>query len=94
MFVTPNLCNDGHDATCKGPNTEGGSAGGLVGADLWLKHWMPMILASPAYKEGELLVVLTLGQPVSRHCGVRSDQSQLFGNMQLPDRAEHKQFRL
>lgn len=67
MFVTPNLCNDGHDATCKGPNTEGGSAGGLVGADLWLKHWMPMILASPAYKVGELLVVLTFdeGDPLT-----------------------------
>src|SRR4029434_10355735 len=23
MFVTPNLCNDGHDATCVGPNVEG-----------------------------------------------------------------------
>ena len=23
MCVTPNLCNDGHDATCVGPNVEG-----------------------------------------------------------------------
>src|SRR5262249_4795651 len=56
MFVTPNLCNDGHDATCAGPNVEGTkdasgrNVGGLVGADLWLKHWMPMIFASPAYR--------------------------------------------
>jgi hypothetical protein len=41
MFVTPNLCNDGHDAVCAGPNTEGGNQGGLVGADLWLKHVYP-----------------------------------------------------
>lgn len=67
MFVTPNLCSDGHDATCAGPNTEGGHAGGLVGADLWLKHWMPMILNSPAYKSGHMLVVLTFdeGDPFS-----------------------------
>ena len=62
MFVTPNLCNDGHDATCKGLNTEGTHAGGLVGADKWLKHWMPMILASEAYRNGSLLVVLTFDE--------------------------------
>jgi hypothetical protein len=62
MFVTPNLCNDGHDATCAGLNTEGGHQGGLVGADLWLKHWMPMIFASPAYKSGKMLVVITFDE--------------------------------
>lgn len=62
MSVTPNLCDDGHDATCTGLNTEGGHAGGLVGADLWLKHWMPMILNSPAYKSGRMLVVLTFDE--------------------------------
>jgi hypothetical protein len=70
-FITPNLCNDGHDgnppATCTGPNTEGGHAGGLVGADLWLKHWMPLILNSPAYQSGHTLVVITFdeGNPVT-----------------------------
>jgi hypothetical protein len=62
MFVTPNLCNDGHDNTCAGTNVEGGKQGGLVGADLWLKHWMPMIFASPAYQSGKLLVVLTFDE--------------------------------
>lgn len=62
MFVTPNLCNDGHDATCKGPNTEGTTVGGLAGADLWLKHWMPMIFNAPAYQSGEMLVVLTFDE--------------------------------
>jgi hypothetical protein len=77
MFVTPNLCNDGHDATCAAPNVEGttnaagANVGGLVGADLWLKHWMPMIFASPAYQSGKLLVVLTFdesGLTDSRAC--------------------------
>jgi len=68
MFVTPNLCNDGHDATCAGLNVEGTkdaagrNVGGLVAADLWLKHWMPMIFASPAYRSGRMLVVLSFDE--------------------------------
>jgi hypothetical protein len=58
-FVTPNLCNDGHDATCAGTNVEGGKTGGLTAGDLWLKHWMPLIMASPSYKSGQMLVVIT-----------------------------------
>jgi hypothetical protein len=61
-FITPNLCNDGHDATCVGPNAEGGNGGGLVAADLWLKHWMPLILGSPAYRSGRTLVVVTFDE--------------------------------
>jgi hypothetical protein len=58
-FISPNLCTDGHDATCAGTNTEGGTAGGLTAANIWLKHWMPLIMNSPAYRSGHLLVVLT-----------------------------------
>jgi hypothetical protein len=63
-FVTPNLCDDGHDpsspgGTCTGTNTEGGKTGGLTAANLWLKHWMPLILNSPAYQSGHMLVVIT-----------------------------------
>jgi hypothetical protein len=62
MFVTPNLCDDGHDAKCIGTNIEGGKTGGLAAADLWLKHYMPMIFASPAYRNGSLLVVITFDE--------------------------------
>jgi phosphatidylinositol-3-phosphatase len=62
MFVTPNLCNDGHDATCAGVNVEGGKTGGLTAANLWLAHWIPMIMASPAYHSGKLLVVITVDE--------------------------------
>jgi phosphatidylinositol-3-phosphatase len=70
-FITPNLCNDGHDAHCVGPNTEGGHTGGLIGADLWLKHWMPLILSSPAYRSGKMLVVVTFdeGNPLGGPTG-------------------------
>jgi hypothetical protein len=61
-FITPNVCDDGHDATCTGTNSEGGHTGGLVGADLWLSHWMPLILGSPAYRSGTLLVVVTFDE--------------------------------
>ena len=76
MFVTPNLCNDGHDDPCKGTNTEGGTAGGLVGADLWLKHWMPLILGSPGYRDGSTLVVVTFdeGNPLTDQTACCNEQ--------------------
>jgi len=61
-FITPNLCNDGHDATCAGPNSTGGHVGGLTGADQFLQAWMPLILGSPAYKHGDMLVVVTFDE--------------------------------
>lgn len=58
-FLVPNVCDDGHDSTCVGTNDAGGHTGGLVAADLWLRHWMPLVLASPAYRDGSLMVVIT-----------------------------------
>ena len=51
-YITPNLCNDGHDSPCVD-----GRPGGLVSANRWLKRWVPKILGSPAYKKNGLLVV-------------------------------------
>jgi phosphatidylinositol-3-phosphatase len=51
-FITPGLCHDGHDDTC--PN---GRRGGLAAANRWLAHWVPKILASPAFEQDGLLVV-------------------------------------
>jgi len=61
-FITPNLCNDGHDYACAGPNSTGGRVGGLTGADQFLQAWMPLILDSPAYKHGDTLVVITFDE--------------------------------
>ena len=52
VFISPNVCNDGHDAPCAD-----GRPGGLVTANAWLKIWVPRIMASPAYKKDGLLVV-------------------------------------
>jgi phospholipase C len=51
-YITPNLCNDGHDAPCVD-----GRAGGLVSADAWLQTWVPKILNSPAFKADGMLVI-------------------------------------
>ena len=61
-FITPNLCDDGHDATCAGTNDAGGTTGGLVGADDFLRTWMPLILNSPAYRSGSMLVMITFDE--------------------------------
>jgi phosphatidylinositol-3-phosphatase len=51
-FITPNLCHDGHDEPCVD-----GQPGGLVSANRWLRHKMPLILHSPAFKQRGLLIV-------------------------------------
>jgi phosphatidylinositol-3-phosphatase len=52
-FITPNLCNDGHDE----PNCVDGKPGGMKGADAFLKIWVPRIMDSPAYKTGGMLII-------------------------------------
>jgi hypothetical protein len=61
-FITPNVCDDGHDTPCAGTNSAGTHAGGLVGADEFLRHWVPVILDSPAYRSGSTLVVITFDE--------------------------------
>jgi hypothetical protein len=51
-FITPNLCNDGHDAPCAN-----GGPGGLAQADAFLQTWVPRITSSPAFKQDGLLIV-------------------------------------
>jgi hypothetical protein len=52
VFIAPNLCNDGHDAPCKN-----GAPGGLKSADTFLRKWVPLIMASPAYRRDGLIVI-------------------------------------
>jgi hypothetical protein len=52
VFITPNLCNDGHDAPCVD-----GRRGGLHAIDAFLKQWVPLITQSPAFRADGLLVV-------------------------------------
>ncbi|HWY61737.1 MAG TPA: alkaline phosphatase family protein [Rhizomicrobium sp.] len=51
-FITPNLCEDGHDHPCVD-----GRPGGLISSDQFLRDWVPIILNSPAYRSDGLIVV-------------------------------------
>lgn len=71
-YISPNLCHDGHDTPCKN-----GEPGGLVSADRFLRQWLPRIMASPAYKQGGL-VVITFDE------ATMADKSACCGEKPLP----------
>ena len=57
-FITPNLCDDGHDATCVNTTGAGQGGGTAVGdIDKWLQTWVPIIESSPAYQQDGLLEI-------------------------------------
>ena len=51
-FIVPNLCHDGHDHPCRN-----GEPGGLTSANAFLRHWVPLIVHSPAFRADGLLVI-------------------------------------
>ena len=57
VFISPNLCHDGHDGGEDGRKCVDGEPGGLVSADKFLADTVPQILASPAFKQDGLLIV-------------------------------------
>ena len=60
VFITPNLCDDGHDGSgtgAAGTTCANGQPGGLTSADAFLQTWVPKIMASPAYKQDGLLII-------------------------------------
>ena len=67
-YITPSLCDDGHDAPCVD-----GRPGGLVSADAFVATWVPRILASPAFRHDGLLILTfdesdTEGSPDASAC--------------------------
>jgi hypothetical protein len=56
VFITPNLCNDGHDGG-EGTQCVDGEPGGLVSADNFLETVVPQIVASPAFRRDGLLII-------------------------------------
>ena len=53
-FITPNLCNDGHDSPCV---NQPGSASALTNIDSFLQTWVPIITRSPAFQKDGLLEI-------------------------------------
>ena len=57
-FITPNLCDDGHDFPCTNTTGAGQGGGSAVGdIDKWLKTWVPIITSSPAFQQDGLLEI-------------------------------------
>jgi len=79
-FLAPNLCNDGHDATCAD-----GAPGGLAQADRFLAHWVPVIMAAPAYQDGGLIVItFDEGSDTAACCGESSGLGPSHPDVPLP----------
>ncbi|HTA32410.1 MAG TPA: alkaline phosphatase family protein [Solirubrobacteraceae bacterium] len=53
-FITPNLCNDGHDYPCA---NQPSGASALADIDAFLETWVPKITGSPAFRKGGLLEI-------------------------------------
>jgi hypothetical protein len=53
-FITPNLCEDGHDFPC---TNQPSGASALADIDGFLETWIPKIEASPGYQKGGLIEV-------------------------------------
>jgi phospholipase C len=52
VFITPNLCDDGHDGPCIDH-----APGGLVQIDRFLREWVPAITGSPAFAADGVLII-------------------------------------
>jgi len=79
-WISPNLCDDGHDAPCVT-----GQPGGLAQSDKFLATWVPKIMASPAYKQGGLiLITFDEGSTDAACCGESGGFSSSHPNTLLP----------
>ena len=60
-YIAPGLCDEPSATTCAGDK-----AGGLAAEDAFLKRWVPQILASQAYKQdGVLMIVFAHASPTA-----------------------------
>ena len=79
-FISPNLCNDGHDSPCVN-----GDPGGLKQINTFLKGFVPGLLSSPAYKAGGLiLITFDEGTTDAGCCGETSGVSASHPNVAEP----------
>jgi len=53
-FITPNLCDDGHDYPC---TNQASGASALADIDSYLEAWVPKITSSPAFRRNGLLEI-------------------------------------
>lgn len=51
-FISPSLCNDGHNQSCDG------QPAGPAAEDAWLRTWVSLISASPAFQESGAIIIV------------------------------------
>ncbi len=73
VFITPDLCDDGHDSPCAD-----GQQGGLAQADSFLRQWVPLITGSPAFQQQNGLLIVTFDEAAT------SDTSSCCGEIAGP----------
>ena len=78
VFITPDLCGDGHDNPCTTPHRPGGYAG----IEHFLKLWVPRITHSPAYRKQNGLLVIIFDEAAT------SDTSSCCGEIPGPGSPE------
>jgi hypothetical protein len=76
-FITPNLCNDGHDYPC---TNQPSGASALADIDSFLETWVPKITGSPAFRKNGLLEIT-----FDESDGAQSDSSSCCGETGGPD---------
>jgi hypothetical protein len=81
-FITPDLCNDGHDGDGTAGSCADGGPGGLVAADAWLREWVPRITGSAAFKRDGLLLI-TFDEAEAE--GATADASACCNEAQFPN---------
>jgi hypothetical protein len=75
-FITPNLCDDGHDYPCTN-QPSGPSA--LADIDSFLSEWVPKITSSPAFRQNGLLEIT-----FDESAGAQSDSTACCGETPGP----------
>jgi phosphatidylinositol-3-phosphatase len=74
-WITPDLCSDGH-GPCVGADTDGQvGAAPLTAINSFLESYVPLIEASPAYKQGHTLIVITTDEGEVPTGGTEQDAS-------------------
>ncbi|HUE27529.1 MAG TPA: alkaline phosphatase family protein, partial [Solirubrobacteraceae bacterium] len=79
VFITPDLCGDGHDATCADPTRPGGFAG----IDQFLQQWVPRIVGSRAFRDQNGLLAIIFDEGANAN-----DSSSCCGEIPGPNSPE------
>ena len=79
VFISPNLCHDGHDGTDGGRCVDG-EPGGMIGAGQFMSQLVPQILASPAFQRDGLLIITFDESEIEEQVDSRTGKSTFEGD--------------